>query len=155
MGAPGSPMAAHAPAQRPRSKRRILIVDDHPLMRRGLTSLIDGEPDLRVCAEAATQRAGLEAVATCWPDLVIADLSLGDGDGLVMVREIHAGYENLPILVLTMHDTPADVRRALRAGARGYVSKQELTEVLLIGIRRVLEGETYLSPRMRPAQDLG
>jgi DNA-binding NarL/FixJ family response regulator len=135
------------------ARRRILIVDDHPLVRRGLTALIDNEPDLTVCAEAATQRAGLAAIATFRPDLVIADLSLEDGDGLALVEEIRSGYEDLPVLVLTMRDAPRWAHRAFRAGASGYVSKQEMGETLLSAIRGVLGGERYVSPRIRGKLD--
>lgn len=130
-------------------KRRILIVDDHPLVRRGLTALIDNEPDLTVCASAATHVAGLEAVESSRPDLVIADLSLGIDDGLAMVEEIHAGHCDLPVLVLSMHEAPVYARRALRAGARGYVTKQEMLETLLVAIRRVLDGDEFVSPEIR------
>jgi DNA-binding NarL/FixJ family response regulator len=137
------------PVRRPPAEWRILIVDDHPLVRRGLKALIDGEPDLMVCGEAATHRAGLEAVASTRPDLVIADLSLGDGDGLETVREIRAGHRDLPVLVLSMHDLPVYAERALRAGAGGYVSKQEMGEVVLVGVRRLLGGGRFLSPKMK------
>jgi DNA-binding NarL/FixJ family response regulator len=126
-------------------KRRILIVDDHPLVRRGLTVLINGESDLTVCAEAATRRDGLGAIAAARPDLVIADLSLDGGDGLELVREIRSRHAGLRVLVLTMHDAPIYVRRAFQAGADGYVTKQELTETLLLAIRSVLRGESYVS----------
>ncbi len=127
-------------------KRRILIVDDHPLVRRGLRALINAEPDLIVCAEAATQQDGVRAIATARPDLAIVDLSLGHGDGLELVREIRSRHAGLRVLVLTMHDAPEYVRRAFAAGADGYVSKQELTETLLLAIRSVLRGETYAAP---------
>jgi len=136
--------APEAPA-----RRRILIVDNHALVRRGLTALIDNEADLTVCAAVATQEAGLEAIATCRPDLVITDLVLDDGDGLDLVRDIRAGHEDLPVLVLTMHDAPVHARRAFRAGARGYVSKPELGETLLLAIRCVLGGEKFVSPMLR------
>ena len=127
-------------------KRRILIVDDHPLVRRGLRALINAEPDLIVCAEAATQQDGLVGIATTRPDLAVVDLSLGHGDGLELVREIRSTQAGLRVLVLTMHDAPAYVRRAFAAGADGYVSKQELTETLLMAIRSALWGETYAAP---------
>ncbi len=127
-------------------KRRILIVDDHPLVRRGLRALINAEPDLIVCAEAATQQDGLGAIATARPDLAVVDLSLGHGDGLELVREIRSREAGPRVLVLTMHDAPEYVRRAFAAGADGYVSKQELPETLLMAIRSVLRGETYAAP---------
>jgi DNA-binding NarL/FixJ family response regulator len=133
--------------------QRILIVDDHPLVRRGLNALIESEGDLTVCAEAATRQAGLAAVATFSPDLVIADLSLGEGDGLAMVKDIRAGHRDLPILVLTMHEGPVYAERAFRAGANGYVTKREMSETLLAAIRCVLAGETWVSPSLRARLD--
>ena len=126
------------------AKRRILIVDGHSLVRRGLAALIDAEPDLIVCAQSADRREGIAAIAVARPDLVIADLSLRDGDGLDLVREIRAGYASLPVLVLSMHGAPLHARRAFTAGASGYVSKQEMTETLLLAIRSVLRGEEYM-----------
>ena len=140
------------PAREPAVERRILIVDDHPLVRRGLAALIANEPDLTVCAEAATHRAGLEAIASSRPDLVIADLSLADGDGLEMVGDIRAGHGDLPVLVLSMHDAPVYLQQAFRAGANGYVTKQEMSETVLIAIRRVLGGWRYVSPKMRAVE---
>jgi DNA-binding NarL/FixJ family response regulator len=135
------------------AKRRILIVDDHPLVRRGLAALIDNEPDLTVCAAAATQRTGLEAIASSRPDLVIADLSLADGDGLALVKDIRSDHEDLPVLVLTLHDAPLWARRAFQAGATGYVTKQEMTETLLVAIRCVLDGKKYVSPKIGDGLD--
>jgi DNA-binding NarL/FixJ family response regulator len=132
---------------------RILIVDDHPLVRRGLIAMIEYEPDLTVCAVAATLGAGLEAIESSRPDLVIADLSLGIDDGLAMVEQVHSGHEDLPVLVLTMHDAPLYARRALRAGARGYVTKQEMIETLLVAIRSVLDGDEFVSPGIRAGLD--
>jgi len=135
----------------PLARRRILIVDDHLLVRRGLTALIDNEPDLVVCAAAATHREGLAAIATFHPDLVIADLSLGDDDGLAMVQDIRSGHADLPVLVLTIHDAPACAEQAFRAGASGYVTKQEISESLLVAIRSALGGDRYVSPQIRAA----
>jgi DNA-binding NarL/FixJ family response regulator len=146
-------MHGEGSAEKSTVKRRILIVDDHPLVRRGLTALIDHEPDLTVCAEAATLREGIEAIESSRPDLVIADLSLGIDDGLAMVEEVHSGHEDLPVLVLTMHDAPLYARRALRAGARGYVTKQEMIETLLVAIRRLLDGGEFVSPEIRAGLD--
>jgi DNA-binding NarL/FixJ family response regulator len=125
--------------------RRILIVDDHQLLRRGLTALIDNEPDLTVCAAVATQREGLAAIASSRPDLVIVDLSLGEDDGLALLKDIRALHGDLPVLVLTVHDAPVYARQALRAGADGFVTKQEMGETVLLAIRSVLEGEKYIS----------
>jgi DNA-binding NarL/FixJ family response regulator len=124
-------------------KRRILIVDDHPLVRRGLKALINAEPDLIVCAEAANSQEGLEVIAATRPHLVLVDLSLGDGNGLELVRAIRSRRAGPRVLVLSMHEVPLVVERAFAAGAHGYVAKRELTETLLMAIRSVLRGETY------------
>lgn len=131
--------------QRAQTKKRILIVDDHPLVRRGLTALIDNEPDLAVCAEAATLQAGFAAFASFKPDLVITDLSLMDDDGLDLVKDIRLRNEHLPVLVLSIHDTPFYIERAFQAGANGYVPKQEMSETLLIAIHQVLDSQTFMS----------
>ncbi len=134
-------------AQKTPTKRRILIIDDHALVRRGLTALIDNEPDLTVCADAATQGEGLEAIASSRPDLVITDLSFKDGDGLKIMEGVRLHHKRLPVLVLSMHDAPIYAERAFQAGASGYVNKQEMSETVLIAIRRLLDGEKYLSPK--------
>ncbi len=134
-------------------RKRILIVDDHPLVRRGLTALIDNEPDLEICASATTRREALEAIAPSHPDLVITDLSLDDGHGLDLVKQIRAAHKELPVVVLTMHDAPLYARRAFKAGARGFVTKQEMGDALLTGIRRVLAGGEYVSPMIRDNDD--
>jgi DNA-binding NarL/FixJ family response regulator len=133
-------------AESPPARRRILIIDDHPLVRRGLTALINAEPDLTVCAEAAGSQDGLEAIDDTQPDLVIVDFSLRHSDGLELVRKIRSRDENLRVLVLTMLEAPQYVRRAFAAGANGYVTKKEMTETVLMAIRRVLRGETYGAP---------
>ncbi len=134
-------MRSKSSSRGPPAERRILIIDDHPLMRQGLRALIDIEHDLTVHAEAATEQAALEALASTEFDLVILDLSLEDGDGLDLMKQIRAEYELLPILVLTMHDTPRYAQRALRAGANGYVTKGEMGDTLLLAIRRVIAGQ--------------
>jgi DNA-binding NarL/FixJ family response regulator len=131
------------------AKRRILIVDDHLLVRRGLTALIDNEPDLTVCAATATQRAALAAIASSRPDLVIVDLSLGEDDGLVLLQDIRSLHGDLPVLVLTLHDAPVYAQQAFRAGADGFVTKQEMGETVLLAIRSVLKGEKYMSAEIR------
>jgi DNA-binding NarL/FixJ family response regulator len=129
-----------------RAKHRVLIVDDHPLVRRGLKALIDAEPDLIVSAEAANVREGLVAVAAERPELVIVDLSLGDSDGLDLVRAIRGQRTGPRMLVLSMHEAPHYMERAQDAGAHGYVAKREMTETLLMAIRAVLRGETFGLP---------
>jgi len=139
-------MSRKRTAQLAHAKRRILIIDDHPLVRRGLTALIDAEPDLTVCAQAANQEDGLRAIAATRPDLAVVDLRLGDGDGLDLIREVRSCYRGLRVLVVTMHVAPLYAQHAFAAGASGYVTKSEMNETLLMAIRSVLRGETYGAP---------
>ena len=120
------------------STRRILIIDSHPLMQRGLTELINGERDLTVCG-ATDQNTALKAIAATKPDLVIAELSLDDSDLLRVVKKIHAAYKTLPLLLLTLHDTSRYTKLAQQAGACAVVSKRDMTETVLIEARRILD----------------
>jgi DNA-binding NarL/FixJ family response regulator len=129
------------------ARKTILIVDDHPLLRHGLAALIKSEPDLDVCGEAATYAAALEAIRQHSPDLVIVDLALDGVGGLDLIKTMKARHPEILALVLSMHDEALYAERALRAGARGYVNKQQLDDTLLVAIRRVLNGETYLSEK--------
>ncbi|HXH28808.1 MAG TPA: response regulator transcription factor [Candidatus Polarisedimenticolia bacterium] len=130
------------------ARRTILIVDDHPVLRRGLAALIESEPDLAVCGQAATSEAALEAIRESRPSLVIADLALGEDDGLDLVKAMKACHPEIPVLVLSMHDEKVYAERALRAGARGYVTKQQLDGTVLVAIRRLLDGGTYMSEKL-------
>lgn len=130
-------------------RRSILIVDDHPMLRRGLASLIESEPDLTVCGEAATRTAALDAIRASPPDLVIVDLMLGDSHGLDLVKDMKIRHPEIPALVLSMHDEALYAERSLRAGARGYVTKQELDDTLLTAIQRVLAGDIYMSGKLQ------
>lgn len=129
----------------PTGRRTILLVDDHPVLRRGLASLIESEPDLVACGEAATCRAALDAIRESRPDLVIVDLELEGSNGLDLIKDMQRHHPEIPALVLSMHDEAVYAERALRAGARGYITKQQLDDTLLVAIRRLLAGETYLS----------
>jgi DNA-binding NarL/FixJ family response regulator len=115
------------------------------VLRRGLASLIEIEPDLAVCGAAATAQAALEALSERQPDLLIVDLALEDSDGLDLVKAVKRSHPVVPTLVLSMHDEAVYAERSLRAGARGYVTKQQLDETVLTAIRRVLDGKTYMS----------
>jgi DNA-binding NarL/FixJ family response regulator len=127
-------------------KSTIVIVDDHPIVRRGLAALIDNEPDLAVCGEATTRLGALTTIKQSNPDLAIVDLALeGNDDGLDLVKDIKACYPKMQILVLSMHSEATYAERALRAGAGGYVSKQQLDETVLVAIRRLLGGDVYMS----------
>ena len=129
--------------------KSLLIVDDHPILRRGLTALIESEPGLAVCAAVGTRAAALEALRKSLPDLAIIDIALGDEDGLDLVKEIKTRYPKVPSLVLSMHDEAVYAERALSAGALGYVDKQGLDETVLGAIRRTLAGEKYMSEKLQ------
>lgn len=129
--------------------KKILLVDDHPILRRGLANLIESEPDLTVCGEAATCRAALEAIRESRPDLVIVDLELERSHGLDLVKDMRTRHPEIPALVLSMHDEAVYAERSLRAGARGYLTKQQLDDTVLVAIRRLLAGETYMSDQLK------
>lgn len=129
-------------------KHRILLIDDHPIMRHGLAQLIRMESGYEVCGEAGTAAAGLLAVEKCKPDLVIVDLTLPDKHGLEVLKDIHALQPNLRCIVLSMHDESLYAERALRAGARGYLMKETAAEKLIHAIQRVLGGDIYVSESM-------
>ena len=128
--------------------KRVLIVDDHPMMRQGLAQLIDNEPDLKVVAEADTGGQGLDIVVAQKLDLAVVDISLPDKNGLELIKDIRAVKPELPILIVSMHDEALYAERVLRAGARGYIMKQEGGKKLLQAIRQVLTGQIYVSEKM-------
>ena len=129
-------------------RKKILLVDDHPLMRRGQADLLGREPDLEVCGEASTAREAMEAIAKLKPDLVLADMALPDKNGLELIKDIQALHPGLPVLAMSMQDESLYAERVLRAGGRGYVMKAEGLERLASAIRTVLSGQVALSPRM-------
>lgn len=129
-------------------KKRIFIVDDHPMMRQGLGQLISVESDLTVCGEAENARQALDSVVALKPDLVLADISLPGKNGLELVKDFQALLPGLPILVISMHDESLYAERVLRAGGRGYIMKQEGGRKLMQAIRQVLNGQIYVSEKM-------
>jgi len=129
-------------------KKAVLVVDDHPLMRQGLALLINQQQDMQVCGEAEEAQAAMQAIGEMRPDIMILDISLSGPDGLELLKNIRASYPELPVLVLSMHDEAIYAERALRARANGYIMKQEATEKVLVAVRRILNGEIYLSERM-------
>jgi DNA-binding NarL/FixJ family response regulator len=129
-------------------RRRVLIVDDHPIVRQGLKRMIDAEADLEVCGEADSEPNARSAVRELDPDIVVVDLSLQDGDGLELVRAVHAHHPEVPMLVLSMHDEAIYAERMLAEGASGYIMKQAAADQLLTALRTVLQGDTYLSAEM-------
>jgi DNA-binding NarL/FixJ family response regulator len=136
---------AGGPVASKKKVRRVLIVDDHPIVRQGLRRLIDQEEDLSVCGEAETVRDARSAIKDLNPDAIIVDISLKQGDGIELVRDARAHYPTLPILVLSMHDETIYAERMLSAGANGYIMKQAASEQFLVAVRRVLEGGIYVS----------
>src|ERR1700723_3115013 len=131
-----------------RVKRRILVVDDHPIIRQGLALMVNREADLVVCGEAEDATGAMLVMASSRPDVLIVDISLNGPDGLDLLKNIRTTHPSLPVLILSMHDESIYAERALRAGANGYIMKQEATEKGLIAIRRILEGKVYLGERL-------
>lgn len=131
-----------------RQRRRVLIVDDHPIVREGLRALISQQPDLEVCGEAEGTTDAMELVGSSQPDIAVVDISLKDGDGLELIRRIKQSDHSVRVLVSSMHDEGLYARRSLRAGALGYVSKENAARQIVDAIRRVLEGRIYLSEKI-------
>ena len=127
------------------SKRRIFLVDDHPVLRDGLRCLLDSEPDLQVCGEAESARTAYDSIQATSPELAIVDISMPGPSGIELIKGLRMRFPKLPILMLSMHDEVLYAERALRAGAKGYVMKQAPTEQLLTAVRRVLRNDVYLS----------
>jgi DNA-binding NarL/FixJ family response regulator len=132
-----------------RAKSKVLLVDDHPLVRDGLAQLIRGEADMTVCGEAASAEQALEAVIRLDPDLAIVDITLGGVNGIELIKNLKAVRPLIPVLVLSMHDESHYAERALRAGASGYVMKREARDRIMEAIRTVLSGGDYVSERMK------
>ena len=132
----------------PGAKRKIFIVDDHPMLREGLRGIINREPDLLVCGEADSARKALALIEKSPPDLALMDITLPDKNGLELLKDLQSLQPKLPILALSMHDELLYAERMLRAGAKGYVNKHQPPEELVKAIRLVLAGRIYLSPTM-------
>jgi len=130
------------------TKTKILLVDDHPLVREWLTNLINQQPDMAVCGEAEDSSHALSIIARAQPDLVVVDLSLKAGSGIELIKDLKELHPGLVVLVLSMHDESLYAERALRAGARGYVMKREVTKNIITAIRQVLAGQLHVSERM-------
>jgi DNA-binding NarL/FixJ family response regulator len=130
---------------------RILIVDDHPITRYGVTQLINHEPDLLVCGEAESAQQALAAIKSALPDLVLADITMPSRSGLEFIKDMQAHHPSVPVLVMSMHDETIYAERVLRAGGRGYIMKSEGGEKLLEAIRQVLQGKVYVSKGMSAA----
>jgi DNA-binding NarL/FixJ family response regulator len=130
------------------ARSRIFIVDDHAMFREGLCQLLDREPDLTVCGEAAEADEALKKLPEAKPDLVIVDISLPNSSGIELIKAIRSQFEELPVLVVSMHDESLYAERAMRAGAMGYVMKQEPSKTVKTAVRKVLGGDIHLSEKM-------
>jgi DNA-binding NarL/FixJ family response regulator len=130
------------------SRKQFLIADDHPLVREALARLIDRQPDLQCCGECGDIASTLAQVASLNPELLVLDLRLGSGDVIELIKSLKARFPLLPILVISQHDETLYVERVLRAGARGYVMKEEATDQIINAIRAVLRGQIHLSRKM-------
>jgi DNA-binding NarL/FixJ family response regulator len=138
------------PDLKPRA-RRVLIVDDHPIVRQGLRRIMENEKDLMVCAEAGSTREARMSVKESHPDVIIADISLKNGDGIDLVRDVRAHYPRLPILVLSAYDETFYAERLLSLGANGYIMKESSTSQVLLALRRVIDGGIYVSDHVGTA----
>jgi DNA-binding NarL/FixJ family response regulator len=142
------PAEKNPPVNR-KPKTRVLLVDDHPILRAGLRKLIDQEADMHVCGEAEEGPKAFELAGTLSPDVAVIDISLKGSNGIELIKNLKARYPDLPTLVLSMHDESLYAERALRAGSRGYIMKEEAIEQVLVAIRRALAGEIFLSDKMK------
>jgi len=141
-------MRAKTPSSGAKPRKRILLVDDHPLMREGIALWIRRAPDLEVCGEADSVPAALQAVAQLKPDLVLADISLPGRNGIELIKDLQVQNPELPVLVLSMHEESVYAGRALRAGARGYLMKRAGGQGLVDSIRHVLAGRIAVTPEL-------
>jgi DNA-binding NarL/FixJ family response regulator len=141
------PRAAKEP-ETASQRAKILVVDDHPIVRQGLSQLLLNEPDLVVCGEAEDAPQAMTAIENLAPDLIVVDIALRGASGVELIKNVHARWPELPVLVLSMHDEALYGERCLRAGARGYIMKQAATENMVTAIRKVLSGDIYVSPTM-------
>jgi DNA-binding NarL/FixJ family response regulator len=132
-------------------KKRVIIIDDHPLVRERLAQIINHEPDMTICGEAENAEEALRITRAASPDLAIVDISLKNSNGLEVIKAIKTHDEELPVLVLTMHEESLYAERAMRAGATGYITKHQSVEEILLAIRRVLTGQIYLSEQLTNA----
>ncbi len=132
-------------------KSKILLVDDHPLVREWLANLINEQPDLLVCGEASNAPQAFELIGTASPDIAIVDISLEGGSGIELIKNVKASHPGVAMIVLSMHDESLYAERALRAGARGYIMKREATKKILQAIHAVLDGKLYVSEKISVA----
>lgn len=136
------------PPANPSPRKRVLVADDHPIVRDGLVQLINQQPDLVCCGQAATQPEVFAAVTTHRPELLVLDLRLKDGDGLELIKSLRSQHPEVPVLVLSQFDEELYAERALRAGALGYVMKEQASKEVVDAMRTVLAGKIYVTPAM-------
>lgn len=153
---PTKPKTPEAPAPKAtepgvnrRPKTKVLLVDDHPVLRAGLGKLINQEADMTVCGEAEDGPSAFELAGTLSPDIAVVDVSLKGSNGIELIKNLKARFPELPTLVLSMHDESLYAERALRAGSLGYIMKEEAIEQVIAAIRKVLQGEIFLSEKMK------
>ncbi len=132
------------------TKTKILVVDDHPIVRQGLSELLNREDDLIVCGQAEDAHQAMQAIKDLKPQLIIVDISLKETSGMELIKDIKARYPSLLVLALSMHDESIYAERVLRAGAEGYIMKGQATENIVMAIRKILNGQIYLSEKMAP-----
>ena len=130
---------------------KVMLVDDHPVVRRGIAQLITQESGFAVVAEAESVGEAIETVRTAQPDVVVVDLTLKGASGMELIKQLRGEHQQLPILVVSMHDERIYAERCLRLGANGYVMKEEAAEAIITALRRILDGGTYLSERLMSA----
>jgi DNA-binding NarL/FixJ family response regulator len=134
-----------------KSKTKIYLVDDHPLVREWLTNLIEHQPDLVICGESEDAPSALQAISATKPDVAIVDLALKNGSGMELIKDLKVMAPGVAIIVLSMHDEKLYAERALRAGARGYIMKRETAKKVITAIRQVLAGKVYMSEALAAA----
>jgi DNA-binding NarL/FixJ family response regulator len=137
--------------QQPKKTRKavsILIVDDHPIVRQGLENLLSQEKSMEVCAQAEDAYKAMKAIRELKPDIIVVDISLQDKSGLELIKDIHVQYPDMPILALSMHDENLYAERVLRAGAKGYVMKQQAAEKVIDAIKSIMNGQIYVSEKI-------
>ncbi len=138
----------HSNSKGRNGKVKVFLVDDHPLMRQGVGQLINTQPDMQVCGEAEDAPSALKGIEAASPDVAIVDISLRGTNGIELIKNLRALYKFLPILVLSMHDETIYAQRVLRAGALGYVMKQEAAEKVVVALRRIMSGEIYVNEKV-------
>lgn len=143
-----SPKTSPKGASPEADKKLVMIVDDHPLVRQGIRALLDKEKDLAVSGEAESAAEALAVMETCVPDIAIVDLTLKESSGLELIKDVRIRFPNVLILVVSMRDEGLYAERVLRAGARGYITKEEGPEKIVEGLHKVLQGHIYVSDKM-------